>query len=159
MDFYTVAKGLLHAGEAAFANSAFWVFMGALYVSRRYSAGLAQLSERAIKLLDRRISVTKGDYTNLRELDQPRAGDYDARYKPYLAISNPGGFNVKQFRSNAVVRWEYRPGSAVYLVWQQGRENSEPELGGRSFRGDFHELFQAHPDNTFLIKMSYWFDS
>ena len=102
--------------------------------------------------------VTKGDYTNLRELDQPRAGDYDARYKPYLAISDPGGFNVKQFRSNAVVRWEYRPGSAVYLVWQQGRENSEPELGGRSFRGDFQELFRAHPNNTFLIKMSYWFD-
>jgi hypothetical protein len=102
--------------------------------------------------------VTKGDYSNLRELDQPRAGEYDARYKPYLAISNPGGFNVKQFRSNAVVRWEYRPGSAVYVVWQQGRENYEPELGGRSFRGDFQELFRAHPNNTFLIKMSYWFD-
>ena len=102
--------------------------------------------------------VTKGDYSNLRELDQPRAGEYDARYKPFTAISDPGGFNVKQFRSNAVLRWEYRPGSAVYVVWQQGRENYEPEFGGRSFRGDFTELFRSHPDNTFLIKMSYWFD-
>jgi hypothetical protein len=102
--------------------------------------------------------VTKGEYSNLRELDQPRADEYDARYKPYLAIRDPGGFNVKQFRSNAVLRWEYRPGSAVYVVWQQGRESSEPEFGGRSFRGDLHELFRAHPDNTFLIKMSYWFD-
>ena len=102
--------------------------------------------------------ITKGDYSNLRELDQPRASDYDARYKPFTAISNPGGFNVKEFRSNAVVRWEYRPGSAVYLVWQQGRQSYEPELGGRSFRGDLDELFRAHPNNTFLIKMSYWFD-
>ena len=102
--------------------------------------------------------VTKGDYSNLRELDRPRASDYEARYKPYTAISNPGGFNVKQFRSNAVLRWEYRPGSAVYVVWQQGRESFEPELGARSFRGDLNELFRAHPDNTFLIKMSYWFD-
>ena len=102
--------------------------------------------------------VTRGEYSNLRELDNPRAKEYDARYKPFTAITNPGGFNVKQFRSNAVVRWEYRPGSAVYLVWQQGREHYESEFGGRSFGGDFDELFRAHPNNTFLIKMSYWFD-
>ena len=102
--------------------------------------------------------VTKGEYSNLRELDQPRAADYDDRMKPFTGISNPGGFNVKQFRSNAVIRWEYRPGSALYVVWQQGRESFEPQFGGRSFRGDFSELFRSHPDNTFLIKMSYWFD-
>lgn len=102
--------------------------------------------------------VTKGDYSDLRELDQPRAANYDDRFKPYTAIADPGGFNFKQFRSNVVARWEYRPGSAVYLVWQQGRTHEEGEQGDRSLRGDLRELFRAHPDNTFLVKVSYWFD-
>ena len=59
--------------------------------------------------------VSKGTYTDLRELDQPRAADYDARYQPYTA-TDPEGFNAKQFRSNVVLRWEYRPGSTLFLV-------------------------------------------
>jgi hypothetical protein len=65
---------------------------------------------------------------------------------------------VKQFRSNAVVRWEYRPGSALFLVWTQQRQGDLPFAGGDSFGGDYHGLFSLHPDNTFLVKMSYWFN-
>ena len=101
--------------------------------------------------------ITKGQYTNLRELNDARAADYDDRFRPYTAI-DPGGFNFKEFRSNVVARWEYRPGSAIYLVWQQGRSHFENERGIRTFRGDLDELFDVHPNNTFLIKMSYWFD-
>jgi hypothetical protein len=101
--------------------------------------------------------ITKGQYTNLRELNDPRAAEYDDRFRPYTAI-DPGGFNFKEFRSNVVARWEYRPGSALYLVWQQGRSHFENERGIRTFRGDLTELFDVHPNNTFLIKMSYWFD-
>jgi hypothetical protein len=102
--------------------------------------------------------VSKGVYSDVRELADPRATSYLARFQPYTAGGEPGGFNFKQFRSNVVVRWEYRPGSALYLVWQQGREDSEPERGTRTLFGDFDRLFAAHPNNTFLIKLSYWLD-
>jgi hypothetical protein len=106
--------------------------------------------------------VTKGTFTNIRELNDPRAQDYDSRYKPYtdesILADQPGGFNVKQFRSNAVVRWEYRPGSALFLVWTQQRQGDLPLAGDDSFSGDYHSLFNLHPDNTFLVKMSYWFN-
>jgi hypothetical protein len=103
--------------------------------------------------------VSKGAYGNIRELADPRAAAYDARYRPYgdtAVTSAPGGFNVKQFRSNVVVRWEYRPGSTLFLVWTQGREGSAAARGSRSLAGDFGDLFGLHPDNTFLVKASYW---
>ena len=102
--------------------------------------------------------VSKGRYSNVRELAAPRAAAYDDRYKSYDLGKDPGGFNVKQFRSNAVLRWEYRPGSALYLVWQQGREDFEDQRGTRSLFGDLDRLFSAHPSNTFLVKVSYWLD-
>lgn len=105
--------------------------------------------------------ISKGRYSNVRELANPRAASYDDRFQPYndaAVIANPGAFNFKQFNSNVVVRWEYRPGSALFVVWQQGRQDSESLYGNRSFRGDLNRLFEARPDNTFLIKMSYWLD-
>jgi len=102
--------------------------------------------------------VSKGRYSDVRELATPRAADYADRFQPYTAGGDPGGFNFKQFRSNAVLRWEYRPGSALYLVWQQGREDFESARGGRTLFGDLDRLFGAHPSNTFLVKLSYWLD-
>ncbi|MDQ2766975.1 MAG: DUF5916 domain-containing protein, partial [Gemmatimonadota bacterium] len=106
--------------------------------------------------------VTKGSFSDIRELDDPRAEDYDNRYKPYTDASiladQPDGFNVKQFRSNAVVRWEYRPGSALFVVWTQQRQGFLNDAGNNTFRGDYGGLFNLHPDNTFLVKMSYWFN-
>jgi len=105
--------------------------------------------------------ISKGTYSRVRELNDPRADSYDARLKAYSGpeAASPGGFNFKQFRSNVVLRWEYRPGSALFLVWQQGRQDFENGQGNRSFRQDLSWLFdQAHPDNTFLVKISYWLD-
>jgi hypothetical protein len=105
--------------------------------------------------------VSKGRYSNIRELASPRAAGYDDRFAAYgdTAVTNhPAEFNVKEFNSNVVLRWEYRPGSALFLVWQQGRRDREDRYGTRSLGGDFDRLFQAHPDNTFLVKLSYWFD-
>src|SRR6267378_1640186 len=98
--------------------------------------------------------VSKGTYSSVRELANPRAAAYDDRYQPY-AVSSPGGFNFKQFRSNLVLRWEYRPGSTLFLVWNQGRQDFAPAQGTRSIAGDFGDLFDAHPDNTLLLKVSY----
>ena len=99
--------------------------------------------------------VSKGTYSSVRQLTSPAADRYQDRYTP-VAVVTPGGFNFKQYNSNLVVRWEYRPGSTLFLVWTQGRIDPEGAEGTRSLMGDFRRLFDAHPDNTFLIKASYW---
>src|SRR3989442_908878 len=100
--------------------------------------------------------VTKGRWSNVRELSStPRASRYDDRFQPFTG-PGPGDFNIKFFNSNFVVRWEYRPGSTLFLVWNQGRDDFEPTKGTRDVTGDFKKLFNAYPRNTFLIKASYW---
>ena len=104
--------------------------------------------------------VSKGTYTSVRELADPRAVAYAARYRPYgdtTVTDDPGGFNVQQFRSNLVFRWEYRPGSTVFLVWSQGRDGFSPSQGPQGFGGDLRELFAQRSNDIFLIKFSYWF--
>jgi hypothetical protein len=103
--------------------------------------------------------VSKGTYSDVRELADPRALAYDDRFRTYgesAVTSDPGGFNVKQFRSNLVLRWEYRPGSTLFLVWNQGREDYAPVEGTDSFVGDFRTLFRQRASDIFLIKASYW---
>jgi len=105
--------------------------------------------------------VSKGTYSDVRETANPRAPAYADRYQAYgdTAVTNhPRAFNYKQFRSNVVLRWEYKPGSTVYLVWTQGREGSASEYGTQSFAGEFRDLLDLRPDNTFLVKVSHWFD-
>ncbi len=103
--------------------------------------------------------VSKGTYTDVREVAAARAREYDARYRPYgdpAVTGDPGGFNFQQFRSNVVFRWEYRPGSTLFLVWSQGREGSADLEGTKSFRGDLGDLFGRRADDAFLVKVSYW---
>ncbi|HEY7566539.1 MAG TPA: hypothetical protein VH762_03160, partial [Gemmatimonadaceae bacterium] len=59
-------------------------------------------------------------------------------------------------RTNAVVRWEYRPGSTLFVVWQHGRQDASNQHSGQSWMRDYTDLFGLHPDNTFLIKAAYW---
>ena len=103
--------------------------------------------------------VSKGTYSDVREIADARAGDYSARYRPYgdpAVTDNPGGFNFQEFRSNVVFRWEYRPGSTLFLVWSQGRAAESQVEGTQSFRGDLNDLFSQRANNTFLVKVSYW---
>jgi hypothetical protein len=101
--------------------------------------------------------ISKGTYRNVRELSaNPRAKDYDSRYQPYANAAYAGGFNFKQFRSNVVFRWEYRPGSTLFVVWSQGRRGFTGVEGTQSFGGDLGDLFDLRPDNAFLMKLSYW---
>ncbi len=69
-------------------------------------------------------------------------------------FENPD-FNVRSLRGNAVLRWEYRPGSTLFLVWQKERSGSAP-IGDFDFNRDREKLFHAAPSNTFLVKVSYW---
>ena len=65
-------------------------------------------------------------------------------------------FNVQSFRSNLVLRWEWRAGSTLYLVWQQDAE-SELIAPDRVSVGDLFSSLGRRGDNFFAIKMSYWF--
>jgi hypothetical protein len=72
-----------------------------------------------------------------------------------FTFPNPD-FNFRSLRGNAVLRWEYRPGSTLFLVWQQQRSGRQP-FGDFSFSRDADGVFSARPDNIFLMKASYWF--
>lgn len=104
--------------------------------------------------------VSKGTYSNVRQLSaDPRATDYDARFAAYnnpSVTNDPGGFNFKEFQSNIVFRWEYKPGSTLFLVWNEGRQGRTSVEGTKDFQGDVRDLMRLHPANTFLIKASYW---
>jgi hypothetical protein len=101
--------------------------------------------------------VTTGNFTNVRELADSRSPVYDRRFTPYDLSEPAGGFNEKQFHSNMVVRWEYRPGSSIFLVWAQGRDQDDRNPGTFAPIRDYRDLFGARPDNTLLLKASYWF--
>ncbi len=104
--------------------------------------------------------VAKGTYSRLLELSAtPRAARYDDRFRPYFdtaTAADPGGFNYKQFRSSVVYRWEYLPGSTLFAVWTQGRQDALDTEGSAGFAGDLRDLLERRPDNTFLVKVSYW---
>lgn len=125
--------------------------------------------------------IAAGAFSRYKAITQARAPRYEDRFHLFAAdeirydpedesyiVQEPSGgagayqfdkpdFNFRQFRSNLVIRWEYRPGSTLYLVWSQGRTG---EIGEGSFAGrrDLRALFEVYPENVFLVKCNYWFN-
>lgn len=124
--------------------------------------------------------IAGGKYSDYKKITQPDADAFRERFHTFtpseisfdaannqyiidengngssdLTIANPD-FKFRQFRSNLVVRWEYSPGSTLYLVWSQGRTGSASD-GSFSYTNDMKDLFKITPNNVFLIKFSYWF--
>jgi hypothetical protein len=64
-------------------------------------------------------------------------------------------FNVRSLRGTAALRWEYRPGSRVYLVWQQRRQDRET-LGTFDLSRDARAMFEAPGEHVFMLKVDYW---
>jgi len=64
-------------------------------------------------------------------------------------------FNLRSFRSTLVLSWEWRPGSTLFLVWQQSRERQLAE-GTRVGVGDLFGSVTSPGDNFFAVKVSYW---
>ena len=130
--------------------------------------------------------VSAGEYGAFREVTDPRADAFDDRFYTYsdaelayVEPTQPGGwgtyevdrdqdgtadfsfgepeFNFKELRSTAVMRWEYRPGSTLFVVWSQGR--SATHATGQFDPGaDFDQLLDAAGTNVLAIKLSYWLD-
>jgi hypothetical protein len=98
--------------------------------------------------------VSAGRYSDFKELVNGRAERYEDRYAPYAYDGNPD-FNFRSFRTTNVLRWEYRPGSALFIVWQQGREEVA-SIGDFRFGRDLAGAFSAPATNVFLVKLSRW---
>ncbi|HEU4521872.1 MAG TPA: DUF5916 domain-containing protein, partial [Thermoanaerobaculia bacterium] len=110
--------------------------------------------------------IASGNYDDYRQLVRARDDDfeplhtigYDERSNEHTfdthSFSNPD-FNLRSVRGSAVVRWEFRPGSALYVVWNENRSDVAP-IGDFRFRRDIGALPDAPSRDVFLIKISYW---
>ncbi|MEW5981396.1 MAG: DUF5916 domain-containing protein [Acidobacteriota bacterium] len=74
---------------------------------------------------------------------------------PAFSFGNPD-FNRKTLRLQAVYRWEFRPGSRLYLVWTQQRR-AYSDAAYLDIGRDVSQLFDTRPDNVFAVKMTWWF--
>jgi hypothetical protein len=95
--------------------------------------------------------LTSGRYTGLGELAAPRS----LELRPYDEGGLSPDFDQIAFRSTAVVRWEWAPGSTLFVVWQQDRRGGSPTGGvaGPELLGD---LFSVPGSHTFAVKLAYW---
>lgn len=125
--------------------------------------------------------ISAGKYSEIKHITNPLAEKYSDRFHIFgdaeiqynenneiytidetadgnidYNIEQPN-FNFLQFRSNLVFRWEYKPGSTIYLVWSQGRTETD-NRGNFSFSNDFRDLFKVTPHDVFLIKFTHRFD-
>ncbi len=82
--------------------------------------------------------------------------DWSGEGTPNASIPEQN-FNLRSLRGSAVLRWEYHPGSRVYLVWQQNRQE-RLRTGDFDFGRDLRALFDAPVENVLVIKISRWLD-
>jgi hypothetical protein len=102
-----------------------------------------------------RFHVYGEDQGTVTEEDGVFTVDPDgAGASPAFQIADPS-FNSRSLRGNAVLRWEYRPGSTLFLVWQQERSGFEP-MGDFDFRRDVGQILATPATNVLLIKATYW---
>jgi hypothetical protein len=122
--------------------------------------------------------VSGGDYRDFRQVVDARAPDNAQRFREivmdpspnarsgkYTAdLDNNGGapssfddpdFSKREFSSSAVLRWEYRPGSTLFVAWSQARDARDPVSPFR-LQSDVKRLFSERPTNALLVKVSYW---
>ena len=120
--------------------------------------------------------ISTGNYSDFKYITNSMADNYYDRYHKYSAseiafnssderyqITETGGktytfhnpdFSVKEFLSNLVIRWEYQPGSTLFLVWSQNRKAYHND-GSFDFGRDMGRLFGDHPHDVFMVKLSY----
>jgi len=96
--------------------------------------------------------ISAGKYGDFKQLAQPRSNNYTPAAAPY----NPD-FNFKSLRGNAVLRWEYLPGSTLFVVWTQSRSDFE-DVGDFQFGQSMSKMFRAPAENIFMVKASYWWN-
>jgi hypothetical protein len=121
--------------------------------------------------------LSAGKYAGFKELARARSYDFTRYPDPtptadpdriVVDPDGPGGpapaqeiddpnFSLASLRGNAVLRWEYLPGSTLFLVWTQNRSDTQT-IGAFDTGRSLHRLFHAQADNIFLVKVSYWWN-
>jgi len=155
------------------------------YVVAEINQTVARVSIRVTYMVTPNLSLqywgqpfgTSGDYNDFKYITDSRAESYSSRFTPipssrmgltengYSVDEDSNGisdytfgrpdFNFGQFRSNMVIRWEYIPGSTVFLVWTKERNGAfyDDEPGRNKYSFDFDQ--KGH--NIFLLKFTYRF--
>ena len=95
-----------------------------------------------------------GCTANICNVDGTQHVDFDGDGATDYSFSDRD-FNVRSLIGNAVLRWEYRPGSTIFLVWQR-QQVDRALMGDFDLGRDAGALFDAPADNRFIIKMNYW---
>lgn len=121
--------------------------------------------------------LSHGNYERFKELKRPKTSTYHVYQKdeivrsgetyevdpdgtgpaPSFTFNNPD-FNIKSLRGNAVLRWEYKPGSTLYFVWTQNRWDDTINASPFSFWRSASHLMHTRPDNILMIKWTYWWN-
>jgi hypothetical protein len=120
--------------------------------------------------------LSSGRYTGFKGLARPRSYEFNGYPDPGETsdqdriVVDPDGsgpvtgheiddpnFSLASLRGNAVLRWEYFPGSTLFLVWTQTRSDTETVGSFRTGRA-LNRLWGADADNIFMVKISYWWN-
>ncbi|HEX6251492.1 MAG TPA: hypothetical protein VFZ56_08675, partial [Gemmatimonadaceae bacterium] len=116
--------------------------------------------------------IAAGEYRDLKALVAPRTYDFEVLSEESGTLARDGqdvvlypsgaafqirdpNFKTRTLLGNAVVRWEYRPGSALFFVWQQRRDGFGDDFGLAGMR-DLRDVFGDQPQNIFVVKGTYW---
>lgn len=73
-----------------------------------------------------------------------------------FSFSNPN-FSFNEFRSNLVARWEYLPGSTLYVVWEHSMNNRDSHYVS-NWGNNLDRMFGLPSTNVFMVKLNYWFN-
>lgn len=106
------------------------------------------------------IAIGQGDFVSCVEgrtclQEEERYIDFDGDGVSDLNFSDED-FTFRSLKLNAVLRWEYLPGSTLFLVWQSSRR-SEINTGTFDLSNSLDSLWNTEPDNAFILKINYWF--
>ena len=126
-------------------------YYGNPYASTGKYNNFREVADASNKSLDLR-------YHKLTQVPLPDIGNNYALQNQYgyiYNLSNPD-FNFQEFRSNLVGRWEFKPGSTLYLVWTNTR-SAYSDQRNQSILESFGNIMKVPSQNVFMIKFSYWF--
>jgi hypothetical protein len=144
---------------SVFADASATSTFGQRYVFADLEQRSFELGTRVDWTLSSRLSlqlylqpfVASGDYHDYHTLDAANTRNFT----PYARAAADPDFNFRSVRGSAVARWEFRPGSALYVVWNENRADTAP-VGDFRFGRDLRAIPGAPSHDVFLIKVSYW---
>jgi hypothetical protein len=143
----------------AFSDSAAAATFGSRYVFADLEQRSFELDTRADWTLTSRLSfqlylqpfIASGDFHDYHSLVAARTRDYT----PFVYTAADPDFNFRSVRGSAVLRWEFRPGSALYVAWNENRAGLAP-LGDFRLGRDLRAIPTSPSHDVFLVKFSYW---